>query len=165
MSANRTLALISKIFNFGIDQEIVEINPAQRVKPPAKERSRNRVLKEDEIRALWRVLDQEDPVVAGTFKLRLLTAQRGIEVFSMRWSDIDDEWWTIPAEVSKNGLPHRVPLSPQVLALLEQLKPHTVDSEWVFESPKKPGSPLTAVRKATLRTCIKGRGRVHSPRP
>ena len=151
VSANRTLALISKIFNFGIEQEAVETNPAQRVKPPAKEKSRDRVLKEAEIQALWRALDEEDPVVAGTFNLRLLTAQRGIEVLSMRWSDVDGKWWTIPAEVSKNGLPHRVPLSPQALAVLEQLRPLTGDSEWVFDSPKKPGSHIVAVRKATLR--------------
>lgn len=151
VSANRTLALISKIFNFGLDQEVVELNPAQRVKRPAKEKSRDRVLKEEEIRLLWRALEEENPVVAGTFKLRLLTAQRGIEVFSMRWSDIDGEWWTIPAEVSKNGLPHRVPLSPQALSVLEQLRPLTGKSEWVFDSPKKPGSSIVAVRKATLR--------------
>lgn len=149
--ANRTLALISKIFNFGIDEEILEANPAQRVRKPAKEKSRDRVLKEEEIRALWQALDAEEPVVAGTYRLRLLTAQRGIEVLSMRWSDIDGEWWTIPAAVSKNGLPHRVPLSPQALAILQQLKPLTGSSEWVFESPKKPGTHITAVRKATVR--------------
>jgi len=155
VSANRTLALISKIFNFGIEQEAVETNPAQRVKPPTREKSRDRVLKENEIQALWRALDDEHPVVAGTFKLRLLTAQRGIEVLSMRWSDIDGEWWTIPAEASKNALPHRVPLSPQALAILEQLRPLTGDSEWVFTSPKKPGFHIIAVRKATLRIAAK----------
>lgn len=114
------------------------------MKAPAKEKSRDRVLKEAEIHALWQALDEEDPLVAGTFKLRLLTAQRGIEVLSMRWSDIDGEWWTIPAEVSKNGLQHRVPLSPQVLVVLEQLRPLTRDSGWVFDSPK--GGSSTAPR-------------------
>jgi integrase len=157
VSANRTLALISKIFNFGIDMEIVDINPAQRVRPPAKESSRDVVLKEDEIRALWQALEEEDPIVAGTFKLRLLTAQRGIEVFSMRWSDIDGEWWTIPAEVSKNGLQHRVPLSPQALAVLELLRPLSGDSEWVFDSPKKPGTHIVAIRKAAVRIAERAR--------
>jgi hypothetical protein len=32
-------------------------------------------------------------------------------VLSMRWQDIDGEWWTIPAEIAKNGRSHRVPLS------------------------------------------------------
>lgn len=151
VSANRTLALVSKVFNYGIDQEIVEVNPTQRVKPPAKEKSRDCVLKKHEIRAVWRALEEEDPVVAGMFKLRLPTAQRGIEVFSMRWSDIDGEWWTIPAEVSKSGLPHRVPLSPQTLAALELLRPLSGDSEWVFDSPKKPGTHIVAIRKAAVR--------------
>ena len=67
----------------------------------------------------------------------------------------DGEWWTIPAEVSKNALPHRVPLSPQALAVLDSLRPLTGDADWVFESPKKPGSHIIAVRKATLRIASK----------
>ena len=37
---------------------------------------------------------------AGIMKLRLLTAQLGVEVMSMEWSelDLDTGWWTIPGE-------------------------------------------------------------------
>ena len=51
---------------------------------------------------------------AAVFKLRLITAQRGGEVADVRWQDVDLDagWWTIPAERAKNGLPHRVPLTP-----------------------------------------------------
>ena len=37
------------------------------------------------------------------------------------WRDVDRAWWTIPTEVAKNGRSHRVPLSPQALAILDQL--------------------------------------------
>ena len=86
--ANRTKALISKIFNFGIGRDLVEHNPCLGVPMPAKARQRDRVLDEGEIRAFWHALDGIDPVMAGTFKLRLLTAQRAIEVLSMRWERI-----------------------------------------------------------------------------
>jgi integrase len=54
-------------------------------------------------------------------KVRLLTAQRGGEVVGMRWGDVDlvQGWWTIPAERSKNGRPHRVPLTAEVVTLIQ----------------------------------------------
>ncbi|MCP3972918.1 MAG: integrase arm-type DNA-binding domain-containing protein [bacterium] len=149
--ANRVKALISKIFNFGIGRDIVDFNPCHGVPMPAKARQRDRVLSEDEIRAVWWALDDVEPVMAATFKMRLLTAQRGLEVLSMRWADIDGDWWTIPAEVSKNGLAHGVPLSRQVRALLAELRPTTGFSPWVFESPRKPGAHISAVQKAGYR--------------
>jgi integrase len=149
--ANRTKALISKIYNFGLSRDLVDHNPCLGVPMPAKAKQRDRVLSEDEIRSLWRALDDLEPVMAATFKMRLLTAQRGVEVLSMRWEHIDGDWWTIPAEVSKNGLTHRVSLAPQTQQLLEQLRPLTGDSEWVFASPRKPNAHITAVQKAAER--------------
>jgi hypothetical protein len=39
----------------------------------------------------WKALDQEKPIMAATFRLRLLTAQRGDEVRGMRWKGIDGD--------------------------------------------------------------------------
>ena len=49
ISANRTLALIRKIFNWAISRDIVEINPCTQVKAPAKENRRDRILSDTEI--------------------------------------------------------------------------------------------------------------------
>lgn len=149
--ANRTKALVSKIYNFGIGRDLVEHNPCFGVPMPAKARQRDRVLSEDEIRAVWAALGHEEQVMAATFKMRLLTAQRGVEVLSMRWADIDGDWWTIPSEVSKNDLAHGVPLSKQARELLDELRPKTGLSTWVFESPRKPDTHISAVQKAANR--------------
>lgn len=149
--ANRVKALISKIYNFGIGRGIVEHNPCLGVPMPAKARQRDRVLTAEEIRALWLALDHENLVMAATFRMRLLTAQRGSEVLTMRWADIDGDWWTIPPEVAKNGLTHRVPLAPQVHELLDELRSTTGSSEWVFASPRREGAHITAVQKAAAR--------------
>ena len=111
--ANRTQALIHKMFNSAIAHEIVEFNPCAQLEHPAKERARDRILTDAEIRQFWSVLDGEPPHLAAAFRLRLITAQRGGEVHGMRWEDIDldGRWWTIPGSVAKNGLAHRVPLS------------------------------------------------------
>ncbi len=149
--ANRVKALISKIYNFGIGRGLVEHNPCLLVPMPARERPRERVLSEEEIRRLWQALDDEHSVMAATFRMRLLTAQRGIEVLKMRWRHIDGSWWTIPADVAKNGLTHRVPLAPQALALLDELRHLTGKGVWVFASPRKPGRHIVAVQKAAER--------------
>ncbi len=98
IQANRVLALVRKMFNWGISRDILQANPCAQVKPPAKEQPRQRVLTEAEIRAVWVAFEQLGPVLGSVFKLRILTAQRGGEIQSMRWSDIElsTSWWTIP---------------------------------------------------------------------
>ncbi len=51
-----------------------------------------------------------------------LTAARGGEVRAARWNEIDGETWVIPAENTKTGKPHRVPLSRQALEVLKQAR-------------------------------------------
>ncbi|NJL26714.1 MAG: site-specific integrase [Thermoanaerobaculia bacterium] len=149
--ANRTKALISKIYNYGLSRDIVTYNPCFGVPMPTKARQRDRVLSEDEIRAFWRALDHVEPIMAATFRMRLLTAQRGLEVLSMRWEQIRDGWWTIPPEVAKNGLAHRVPIVPKVEELLGELRKLTGGSVWVFASPRKRGARITTITRAAMR--------------
>jgi integrase len=108
--ANRVAALLSKLFAFALDRDLVPASPAVRIPRPGQETQRDRVLTEDELRALWQSFEALDPMMSAFYKLRLLTAQRGGEVASMRWPDVDLEagCWTIPASGSKNKLAHRV---------------------------------------------------------
>lgn len=151
--ANRTLALVRKMFNFAIANEWLEANPCQMLSRPAPEQQRDRVLTEEEIRSLWTALDDEQPVIAALFRLRLLTAQRGGELLGASWSEIDQlsGWWTIPAERSKNGLAHRVPLSAQALDILKGLRKSTDESPWVFPSPWKGHPHINHAQKAIER--------------
>ena len=142
--ANRTLSLIRRLYNFGIDRELVETNPASRVKPPAKEKSRDRVLENEEIKTLWNGLDKlpGEPGTRLALRLILATAQRPGEIAALRWEEIDKEnVWTIPAEKSKNDLAHRVPLSPLALELLQSIE-HRGEGP-VFPSPRDPRRPIT----------------------
>jgi integrase len=122
--ANRVAALLSKMFAFALDRDLVQASPAVRIPRPGQEKARDRVLTEDELRMLWKSFDALEPSMAAFYKLRLLTIQRGGEVASMRWQDVDltTGWWTIPAGMSKNKLAHRVPLGPSVLSLLKMLE-------------------------------------------
>ncbi|MDQ3797738.1 MAG: site-specific integrase, partial [Pseudomonadota bacterium] len=110
---------------------------------PSKEHRRDRILSADEIYRFWTGLANAPmwPGTALALKLQLVTAQRKGEIISMRWEDISNDMWTIPAEHSKNGLPHRVPLSPLALELLSQAK-QLGDSPWVFPG-RKPSTHIS----------------------
>jgi integrase len=151
--ANRTLALVRKMFNFAIERDWLQSNPCHMIKAPAPARQRDRVLDEDEIRAFWKALDQEHLTMASLFRLRLLTAQRGGEVHGATWTEMNMEsgWWTIPAARSKNGLAHRVPLSPHAIRVLNDLRAEATDSPWVFPSTRKPGPHIHHAQKAIER--------------
>ena len=112
----------------------MEANPANGVDNPGHEQQRDRVLSEDEIRQLWNALETERPWSAAIFRLGIFTAQRRGEVLGMKWDELDlaTEWWTIPAERAKNGLAHRVPLTPEVFKILDELKTGKHDSMLFF---------------------------------
>lgn len=152
IQANRTFEIVRRLFNWAIAEDYLTTNPCQGISKPAKENRRDRVLKENEIRDVWPAMEAEQPFVAAMFKLRLITAQRGGEIASMRWEDLDlaTGWWTIPAERSKNGLSHRVPLSPQALAVLEDVREQENGSPWLFPSPR-PGRHMEYLVQAAKR--------------
>src|SRR5712691_2369485 len=63
--ANRVRAVISKMYNWAIQNDIVEANPVAGVAKPGREQSRERVLMEDEIRRFWTACDTQTPRVAA----------------------------------------------------------------------------------------------------
>jgi integrase len=166
---NRVLALVRKMLNFAIEQDLLEANPAQHVPRPAVEHSRSRVLSESELRALWAATEREEAPVRAFYRLRLLTAQRGGEVVRMRWADLDltAGWWTIPPEHAKNGLAHRVALNPQAVAIVKSLKPAKRVGLLVFPSsdPKVPAlKPIRGSSKRLSRVAKLGDFRGHDLR-
>jgi integrase len=163
--ANRVRSLVSRIFNFGISRGLCEHNPATHAPKPAKEHSRDRVLSSDEIKSFWKACSAEPLMVGAMFKLRLLTAQRGVELRSMRWREVDGEAWTIPAEIAKNRKAHRVPLSKQAAAILDEVRAVSGEEEYVFPARNGPGHAGT-LNKAfeRIREATKAQWRPHDLR-
>jgi integrase len=168
--ANRARALLRKIFNWAITADILESNPVYLVPAPGKEHQRERVLTENEIKRVWSAIETDSKdaddshlrvktLSAGIMKLRLVTAQRGAEVMSMEWDELDTEtgWWTIPGEKTKNGFSHRVPLTSPALTVLREMKSAVGEncSKFVFPSPKgnthirNPQKALERIQNAT----------------
>ncbi len=133
VQANRTLAVVRKMFNFAVERDILSVSPCLQVKPPAREVSKQRNLDFKEVKIFWDSLPNA-PMTEGTrriLQLILVLAQRPGEVAGMDGREIDGEWWTIPAERTKGKREHRVYLSPLARELIGDPEPGPV-----FPSPR-----------------------------
>jgi integrase len=163
IEANRTFEVVRHMYNWAIEEEIVADNPAIKLPKPADETARERTLTADELQTLWLLLDGARPIVRGVFRLMLLSVQRRNEVSRIRWRDLDrrEGWRNIPAEFTKTKRPYRVPLTPAMLAIIEEMEQLTLDPEWVFARVEGGGPvPETSVTKP-FRKLIKAAGLAH----
>jgi integrase len=110
-----------------------------------------RALDYKEVPSLMTVLAADETVAALALRLLILTAGRLDEAVGARWDEIDftSAEWTIPKERMKGRRVHTVPLTPQVLALLEQL-PREGGNPHLFISPVKPGATVAQTSVAAV---------------
>ena len=152
ISATRALRIIKKMFSFAVSRGILDASPCVAIEPPAKEGHRERVLEEKEIKKFWFGLDKA-VMANGTklvLKLLLVTGQRKGEVAQAEWSeiDLDQRWWTISSEKTKNKRVHRVPLTGIAIDLLKEAKALAKDSKWVFPSVKNQSITPRSISRA-----------------
>ncbi len=138
--ANRTLRLLRTMFTFAVSRGILDTSPCANVVAPNEETPRDRVLNEDEIRKVWFGLG-EAQMSEGTrlaIRLLLLTGQRNGEWAGARWEEfnLNEKWWTIPGERTKNKKSHRVFLTQMAIDILKQAEKLCGGSSWVFPSIK-----------------------------
>lgn len=123
------------MFNFAIEDGLLESSPCSMIKRPSKETARDRALSNDEIRVLWSNIDKRDIIMTANIKkaikLILVTGQRPGEVIGMHSKEIKDRWWTIPRERTKTDRAHRVYLTDLALDLIGNIK----GRGYIFPSP------------------------------
>ena len=101
----------------------LEVNPAITIKALSREKSRDRVLQLDELRALWiaskNILYPFGPIT----RLLILTGQRFREVSEASWSEfsLKDSKWYLPATRTKNGRSHVIHLSKAIKKVLKAI--------------------------------------------
>jgi integrase len=135
-------ALIRRMFNWaiGTDEYGLETNPCDRLntKDAIGERfSRDRVLSDVELRALWRATDRLPYPYGALYRMLAWTGLRLGEVCGAHWSEFDLERreWTIPAErmkkVKGGAKPFMVPLTDAMVKVLESL-PRFTSGDFLF---------------------------------
>ena len=134
--ANQSHQLTGQLFRWALRRGYVDQDPTAGVDKPAKDRSRDRVLSDEELAEVWQTASQLGYPFGPFVQLLILTGQRRNEVAGLLWAEIDfdKQIWSLPADRTKNGRPHDVPLSASATAILEKI-PRMADR--VFPSAKK----------------------------
>lgn len=148
VSANRLRAHLNTLFNWAVGRDIIEKNPLDGVRPPAPEKSRERVLSDEEIALLWRATTGMGYPFGPIIQMLLLTGARLREVAEMTRAELSEDGtiWTLPSARSKNGDEHVVPLAPQAAAILKAA-PKVGKSQFVFTTTgETPVSGFTRAR-------------------
>lgn len=152
--ANRTIAVLSKMFSLAIKWGWRTNNPAKGIERN-QEHKRERYLSGDEMKRLIDALAEHgNQDAANIIRLLLLTGARRGEVMSMRWIDLDLNAgiWTKPGATTKQKTMHRVPLSAPAVALLSKLRKEAADdTQFVF--PGRDGDHRKELKKNWANLC------------
>lgn len=128
--ANRMRAYLSKFFNWCAERDVIDAPPTLSVKAPVKEKVRDRVLSDDEVRWLWLACEAEGLPWGAFGKVLLLTGQRRNEVAEITDAEIKGDAWHLASDRTKNARAHVVPLSGAVAGILRGI-PRVPDEDGV----------------------------------
>jgi integrase len=112
-----------------------------------------------EVPALMQTLSAEESVASAALRFIVMTGCRLSEALKATWEEIDLKAaeWVIPKERMKARKPHTVPLSPQVMALLDDLPTETEERKgFLFIGAKTPG---THIAETTVTDVLRRAGR------
>ncbi len=118
--ANRLLAIFRQATRYGTAIGYLTVDPLRELTKKlvgGTEKPRTRTLTKDEIKKLWYAQSS----YLSLFRFLLLTGQRIGESQLANWSDIQEGRWHIPAEITKNGKAHWVPITGPVNEILNTL--------------------------------------------
>jgi integrase len=137
--AHTIFSHVRLIFNWAIGRSIynIEHSPCDRLKPIqliGQKRTRERVLNDSEIRALWSATSTLGYPYGTLTKLLLLCGCRLNEAAKTKWSELSDRSLVIPPERFKTGQQHVVPLSVDAMNLINQEVVRCARSDFIFTS-------------------------------
>ena len=149
-AGNRVHSLISKIFSFAIDADLLEANPAARLRKRGVEKVGRRLLSDDEIRVFWRgiVVSPISRPVGLALRLALLTAARASEIAGARKDEFqnldqpEQAVWLVPSERAKNRMTHLIPLAPLAIETVKNAIELSGHSEFVFPTRLNRDGPI-----------------------
>jgi len=113
------LKSLKAFYNWCIDRELTDRNPFARRKVIFDQR--DRLLSDEEIAAIWKY---ERSPYSDIVKLLILTGQRRAQIakFDPEW--IDGGFVNFPASIMKSKRVHTIPVTPQMLQLLNSISPY-----------------------------------------
>lgn len=122
-SANKAYRWLKNMFNRAVLDDDISKSPLDKIKMPFPEPSRDRVLDDGELVAVWGASAHLGYPFGPMTKMLIATGQRLREVAEVEWSEFDfaTRKWTIPPSRTKNGKKHIVPLNKHAIDILMAL--------------------------------------------
>lgn len=126
----------SKGFRTG-ENPITEIKDAKVLPKVSAKPKHHKAMAWQELPSFYTDLKSRNAMAAKALMFTCLTGSRTSEVLGMQWVEIDfkDNVWTCPAERMKGNEEHQIPLTNEMLAIIEPLQ--AMASEYVFEGQKR----------------------------
>ena len=133
-TAGRARSALSSLFTWAMRQGFMghnPHNPAAVTENAYDQTSRDRVLKDAELAAIWRACGDDD--FGKIVRLLMLTACRRDEIGGLRWTEVDrnSATLTLPKERVKNWHEHVLPLTPLALEIIGSV-PERVGRDHLF---------------------------------
>ncbi len=158
---HRMLNYVSRVYNYAISKDICTINPILSIDkkntfPPRPKKNYPFIRDSKKLGQLLRDIDNYEGYDITKFALKLLPHLfvRPYNLRYMEWEEINFETkiWSIPASKMKMKRAHLVPLSSQVIKILQSIPKI---SNFVFPSPRSKTRPLS---DGTLNVALKSLG-------
>ena len=150
-TARRLRQICGQVFRYAIATGLAKHDPSTALKgalgSPGRPRG-HKAMALDEVPNFLNALGayDGDPRTRLALRLMVLTFSRTTELRAARWSEFErleenKPVWRIPAERTKMRREHIVPLAPQAVALLRELRalPGSAASSVLFPSPSREG--------------------------
>ncbi|WP_163557605.1 tyrosine-type recombinase/integrase [Halomonas sp. NO4] len=172
--ARKMRVWLRAIFRYAIAHDRCDHNPAADMGVVARRKTPSKPfahLLESDLPGFLQALRQvsSGTIVSTAVWVVVHTASRPAMVRWMHWDeiDLDNAIWTIPAERMKSSRDHLVPLTRQVIELLEGVRPLANRRGYVF--PSRNGSKTPVLSSSAINNCIdlagyKGRMTGHGSR-
>jgi integrase len=119
--ADKVLGVLRSAFNWHATRDDEFRTPIVQgmARTSLKELTRDRILSDDEIRVLWRALDDCQPAAYRRLvRVLLLSAARLNEMARLLHDEIEGEEITVPASRCKTKVDHVLPITPTMAALI-----------------------------------------------
>ncbi|MFA0910095.1 integrase domain-containing protein [Vibrio cholerae] len=152
-TVKRLAQRLNEVMNFATNCGLIQANPLTGIKAAFKKPKKENMaaLTPAELPELMGAIANASikRTTRCLIEWQLHTMTRPAEASGARWNEInwEEKVWAIPAEKMKKRREHRIPLTEQMLALLEVMKPISGHRDFVFPSdrdPKKPCNSQTA---------------------
>jgi integrase len=140
---------ISALFAWAVAEAWIDVNPVIGTRQPLRPESRDRVLSDAELAAIWRACGDDDH--GRVVRLLILTGARRQEIGGMKWNELESTAgkWTLPGERSKNHRPNTLTLPLTAREIINRIL-RRPDRELVFGTR----SPHGFVRWSALKKAI-----------